>query len=339
MAQKILGLELFAGAGGMAIGLEKAGIKSIGFLEIDRTACETLKENRPKWNVICEDITKISGLDLEKRFNIKKGELDLISGGSPCQSFSTAGKKMGLEDARGTLFFHYANFIEKLKPKMFIFENVKGLLSHDKGKTFKTVLEIFDSIGYDVEWKVMKAWDYGIAQKRERFIAVGKRKDLKIEFNFPKIKEHKPVLKEVLKNVPESPCAKYSEKRAKILKHVPQGGWWKDLPSEVKSEYAPKQAIEGNGGSTGVARRLSWEEPCLTIMTTPIGKMTERCHPDETRPLSVRESARIQSFPDEWQFCGKMSEQYRQIGNAVPPLLAYEIGKEIKKSIENLMKK
>ena len=339
MKKKILGLELFAGAGGMAIGLEKAGVEGIGFLEIDRTACETLKANRPEWNVICEDITKISGLDLEKYFNIKKGELDLISGGSPCQSFSSAGKKMGLEDARGTLFFHYATFVEKLKPRMFIFENVKGLLSHDKGKTFETVLEIFDSIGYDIEWKVMKAWDYGIAQKRERFIAVGKRKDLKIKFNFPKIQEYKPVLKDALKNVPESPCAKYSEKRAEILKHVPQGGWWKDLPPEIKSEYAPKQAIEGNGGSTGVARRLSWEEPCLTIMTTPIGKMTERCHPDETRSLSVRESARIQSFPDEWQFCGKMSEQYRQIGNAVPPLLAYEIGKEIKKSIENLMKK
>lgn len=125
MEQKILGLELFAGAGGMAIGLEKAGIESIGFLEIDRTACQTLKENRSEWNVICEDITKISGLDLEKYFNIKKGELDLISGGSPCQSFSTAGKKMGLEDARGTLFFHYATFVEKLKPKMFIFENGK----------------------------------------------------------------------------------------------------------------------------------------------------------------------------------------------------------------------
>lgn len=207
MEQKILGLELFAGAGGMAIGLEKAGIESIGFLEIDRTACETLKANRPEWNVICKDITKVSELDLEKYFNIKKGELDLISGGSPCQSFSTAGKKMGLEDARGTLFFHYATFIEKLKPKMFIFENVKGLLSHDKGKTFKTVLEIFDSIGYDVEWKVMKAWDYGIAQKRERFIAIGKRKDLKIQFNFPKIHEYKPVLKDVLKDVPESPCA------------------------------------------------------------------------------------------------------------------------------------
>ena len=339
MNQKILGLELFAGAGGMAIGLEKAGIEGIGFLEIDKTACETLKANRPEWNVICEDITKISGLDLEKYFDIKKGELDLISGGSPCQSFSTAGKKMGLEDARGTLFFHYATFVKKLKPKMFIFENVKGLLSHDKGKTFKTVLEIFDSIGYDVEWKVMKAWEYGIAQKRERFIAIGKRKDLRIQFNFPETHEYKPVLKDVLKDVPESPCAKYSEKRAEILKYVPQGSWWKDLPSEIQKEYVPKQSIEGNGGSTGVARRLSWEEPCLTIMTTPIGKMTERCHPDETRPLSVRESARIQSFPDDWQFCGKMSEQYKQIGNAVPPLLAYEIGKEVKKSTENLRNK
>ena len=329
MEKRILGLELFAGAGGMAIGLEKAGIEGIGFLEIDKTACETLKENRPEWNVICEDITKISELDLEKYFNIKKGELDLISGGSPCQSFSTAGKKMGLEDARGTLFFHYAVFVEKLKPKMFIFENVKGLLSHDKGKTFKTVLEIFDSIGYDVKWKVMKAWDYGVAQKRERFIAIGKRKDLKIQFNFPEIHKYKPVLKDVLKDVPESPCAKYSEKRAEILKYVPQGGWWKDLPPEIQKEYAPKQAIEGNGGSTGVARRLSWEEPCLTIMTTPIGKMTERCHPDETRPLSVRESARIQSFPDNWQFCGKMSKQYKQIGNAVPPLLAYEDRKSV----------
>ena len=136
-------IELFAGAGGLALGIEKAGFDTIGLVEFDSAASETLKYNRPNWNVIHDDVANISKLDLEEYFSIKKGELDLLSGGAPCQSFSYAGKRLGLEDTRGTLFYHYAIFLEKLQPKMFLFENVKGLTSHDKGKTYATILNVF----------------------------------------------------------------------------------------------------------------------------------------------------------------------------------------------------
>ena len=199
-------IELFAGAGGLALGVEKAGFDTIGLVECNKDACETLRMNRPKWNVICDDIANISGQDLEKLFDIKKGELDLLSGGAPCQAFSYAGKRLGLEDARGTLFYHYAVFLEKLQPRMFLFENVKGLLTHDKGKTYKTMLDIFEKAGYEIQREVLNAWDYGVAQKRERLITIGIRKDLtnKIKYTFPKKQEYKPVLRDVLQDVPES---------------------------------------------------------------------------------------------------------------------------------------
>ena len=118
-------IELFAGAGGLALGIEKAGFKTLALNEFNADACATLRKNRPNWNVIEGDVAEISGLDLEEYFSVRKGELDLLSGGAPCQAFSYAGKKLGLEDARGTLFYHYATFLEKLQPKMFLFENVK----------------------------------------------------------------------------------------------------------------------------------------------------------------------------------------------------------------------
>lgn len=140
-------IELFAGAGGLALGVERAGFHTLACIEIEKDACDTLRRNRPQWRVIEEDIANISPLDLEEYFSIKKGELDLLSGGAPCQAFSYAGKKLGLEDTRGTLFFHYAIFLKKLQPKMFLFENVRGLFSHDKGRTFATIAKVFADAG------------------------------------------------------------------------------------------------------------------------------------------------------------------------------------------------
>lgn len=161
-------IELFAGAGGLALGLEQAGFEEVALIEIDKTACETLKLNRPKWNVLNEDIVEVSKRDLLKEFNLKEGELDLISGGYPCQSFSYAGKKLGLDDVRGTMFYYYAEFIKQLKPKMFFAENVKGLTTHDGGKTIETMINVFEDLGYKVEWKVLNAWDYGVAEKKTK---------------------------------------------------------------------------------------------------------------------------------------------------------------------------
>lgn len=323
-------IELFAGAGGLALGLEQAGFEEIGLVEFDHTACQTLRINRPKWNILEEDIIEVSKRDLLKEFNLKEGELDLLSGGYPCQSFSYAGKKLGLDDVRGTMFYYYAEFIKQLRPKMFLAENVKGLTTHDKGKTIKTMIKVFEDLGYLVEWKVLNAWDYGVAEKRQRVVIIGIRNDLKekIKFNYPTPHEYKPVLRDVLKDVPDSIGAKYPESKKKVFDLVPPGGYWRDLPNDVAREYMKSCYFMG-GGRTGIARRISWDEPCLTLTCSPMMKQTDRCHPDESRPFTTREYARIQSFPDDWQFAGKMNDIYKQIGNAVPVNLAKCIGVEI----------
>lgn len=328
-------IELFAGAGGLALGVEKAGFQTVGLIEVDRDACETLRVNRPGWNVICDDIANVSGQDLEERFGIKKRELDLLSGGAPCQAFSYAGKRLGLEDARGTLFYHYALFLEKLQPRMFLFENVRGLLTHDGGKTYRTILDIFEKTGYTIQREVLNAWDYGVAQKRERLITVGVRKDLKkkIRFSFPEKHDYKPVLRDVLANVPESAGVPYGESKKKIFELVPAGGYWRDIDPEIARAYM-KSCWNMEGGRTGILRRMSMDEPSLTVLTSPSQKQTERCHPLEARPFTVRENARCQSFPDEWEFRGSVMSQYKQVGNAVPVNLAYEVAQKIREALE-----
>ena len=327
---KYQSIELFAGAGGLALGLEMAGFNHIGLIEFDKFAACTLKTNRPKWNVVCENIENVVSRDLEKEFEISKGELDLLSGGAPCQSFSYAGKRLGLEDIRGTMFYHYATFLNKLQPKMFIFENVRGLLTHDKGKTFKTIFNIFEDQGYAVQYAVLNALDYEVAQKRERLIVIRIRNDLTstVKFEFPRKHNRQLVLKDVLKDVPQSECARYSSEKKAIFALVPPGGYWRDIDKDIAKKYMKKCWFMG-GGKTGILRRLSLDEPGLTVLTTPQMKQTERCHPLEVRPFSIRENARIQSFPDEWEFVGTVASQYKQIGNAVPCNLAMELGKSI----------
>lgn len=330
-------IELFAGAGGLALGVEKAGFNTLGLIEFDKDAADTLKKNRPNWNVINDDIANISCLDLEKYFSIKKGELDLLSGGAPCQAFSYAGKRLGLEDARGTLFYHYALFLEKLQPKMFLFENVRGLLTHDHGKTYSTMLDIFTRSGYTIDKQVLNAWNYGVPQKRERLITIGIRNDLvgKTEYRFPKAHSYKPVLRDVLLDCPDGPGVPYGEKKRKIFELVPAGGYWRDIDPAIAKEYM-KSCWDMEGGRTGILRRMSLDEPSLTVLTSPSQKQTERCHPLEARPFTVRENARCQTFPDDWEFCGNISAQYKQVGNAVPVNLAYDIAREIVHSLDML---
>ncbi|HBY4259663.1 TPA: DNA (cytosine-5-)-methyltransferase, partial [Clostridioides difficile] len=321
-------VELFAGAGGLALGLEKAGFKEVGLVEWDKYACDTLKLNRPDWNVIQGDIVKIAENGI-KNYIDNNIEIDLLSGGYPCQAFSYAGKKLGLEDVRGTLFYSYAKILEELKPKVFLAENVRGLVSHDGGKTLKTMIDVFSEIGYNVKYEILKAVNYGVAQKRERVIIIGTRKDLShVDFKFPKSFEYVATLRDALKNVPKSEGARYPERKKKVLDMVPPGGCWIDLPDEVARDYMGKSYYSG-GGKRGMARRISWDEPCLTLTCSPAQKQTERCHPDETRPFTTREYARIQSFPDEWEFTGSVSQVYKQIGNAVPVKLGKAIGLSI----------
>lgn len=330
-------IELFAGAGGLALGLEQAGFEHIGLIEFNKPAAETLQHNRPQWRVICDDVANISCLDLEDYFHIQRGELDLLSGGAPCQSFSYAGKRLGLEDTRGTLFYHYAIFLTKLQPKMFLFENVRGLLSHDGGKTFKTILTVFQEAGYTTQYQVLNAWNYGVAQKRERLITIGIRNDLvdRIKFEYPRPHDYKPVLRDILQDVPPSLGTRYSKEKEEIYKLVPPGGYWRDIDPEIAKKYM-KSCWYMGGGRTGILRRLSLDEPSLTVLTSPSQKQTDRCHPIEPRPFTVRENARCQSFPDDWEFIGSVGEQYKQVGNAVPVNLAYEIGLKIREALEGI---
>lgn len=333
--RKFTNIELFAGAGGLALGLEQAGFDNLLSNDFDNNSCSTLKANRPEWNVVCESIELLAEKDLLTLLNLKEGELDLLSGGYPCQSFSYAGKRLGLNDIRGTMFYYYAEILKQLKPKMFLAENVKGLVSHDKGKTLQTMIDVFQEIGYKVKYKVLNAWDYGVAEKRERIVMIGVRNNLDIDFEYPEPHSYKPVLRDVLKDVPLSEGAVYPQKKKEVFDLVPPGGCWRSLPEQIAKEYM-KGSYGLGGGKTGMARRISWDEPSLAILCSPCMKQTDRCHPDETRPFTVRESARIQSFPDDWKFCGNMLNQYKQIGNAVPVNFAKEIGLAIIKALKEI---
>lgn len=325
-------VELFAGAGGLALGLEQAGFHSKGLVEIDKYACQTLRKNRPEWNVIEKDIIKVVEEGIRNYIDIPVGELDLLSGGYPCQAFSYAGKKMGLSDARGTMFYYFSLALEQFMPKMFLAENVRGLVNHDGGKTLALMLKVFSDIGYTVKWHVLRALDYDVAQKRERIAIVGIRNDLvkkhNLSYAFPKPYGYILTLRDVLQNVPKSDGDKYPESKRKVLELVPPGGYWRDLPEDIAKAYMGKSYYSG-GGRTGMARRMSWDEPCLTLTCSPAQKQTERCHPDETRPFTVREYARIQSFPDSWEFDCSTSNAYKQIGNAVPVNMAKAMGLSI----------
>ena len=331
-------IELFAGAGGLAIGMEKAGIKCAALNEIDKWACQTLRENRPNWNVLEGDIKSFN-------FSDYKNKVDIVTGGFPCQAFSYAGKKLGLEDARGTLFYDFARVVKEVNPPICIGENVKGLRSHDKGKTLRGMVSILDEIGYNVvPVKILKAINYNVPQKRERLILVGVRKDIDINYEYPKPHLKIYNLYDALRkselydsDVPQSDGAKYPEHKKEILDLIPPKGYWRDLPLELQKSYMGKSFYLG-GGKTGMARRIGWDEPSLTLTCSPAQKQTERCHPDETRPFTVREYARIQTFPDNWKFKGSISQQYKQIGNAVPCNLAQEIGYSIVSFLNNYYK-
>lgn len=332
-------LELFAGAGGLAIGLEQSGIKCVALNEIDKWACKTLRENRPKWNVLEGDIKNFS-------FTKYRNQVEIVTGGFPCQAFSYAGKKLGLEDARGTLFYEFARVVKEVNPLICVGENVKGLRSHDKGKTLKGMISILEEIGYNVvPVQVLKAIHYNVPQKRERLILVGIRKDIDVEYKYPKPYNVIYNLSDALKkgelyktDVPKSDGAKYPEHKKQVLDLVPPKGYWRNLPLEIQKEYMGKSFYLG-GGKTGMARRIGWDEPSLTLTCSPAQKQTERCHPDETRPFTVREYARIQTFPDEWKFMGSISQQYKQIGNAVPCNLGKEIGYSIIKFLNRVYSK
>lgn len=318
-------IELFAGAGGTALGFHNAGLNHILLTDWDENSISTLKKNKPRWNILHEDVAKI---------DFKGINADIVEGGFPCQSFSFAGKKLGFSDTRGTMFFEFARCIREVMPKIAMGENVKGLLHHDDGKTLTVIVDVLENLGYRVSYRVLKAQYFDVPQKRERLVMLAVRKDLNLPFLFPKENDYTISLGEALENCPISEGQLYPKRKKEILDMVPAGGYWKDLPLEMQKEYMQSSFYMG-GGKTGMARRLSWDEPSLTLTCAPAQKQTERCHPEETRPLTVREYARIQTFPDDWDFVGSTCSQYKQIGNAVPVNLAYHMGRCIIAMLEN----
>ena len=319
--QKATCIDLFAGAGGTALGFANAGLSHVYLNENNKKAVATLHTNSEKhnlnWNIDNRDVREVS---------FKGMKAEVIQAGFPCQAFSYAGKSRGFEDTRGTLFFEFARAIKEVKPKIAIGENVKGLLKHDNGRTLETMLNTLDELGYRVNYRILRAQYLDVPQKRERLIIFAVRKDLDCPILFPKEKDYYISLREALKDCPEAEGQKYPDKKRSIMEMVPEGGCWRDLPENVAREYMGG-SYHLSGGKTGMARRLSWDQPSLTLTCAPAQKQTERCHPSETRPLNVREYARIQTFPDDWEFEGSMSDKYKQIGNAVPVNLGYHIGR------------
>ena len=341
-------ISFFAGGGGSSAGYKLAGGDCKFVNEFQQVAVDTYLANWPNTPHICDDIKNISGKQIMEMTGIQEGELDILDASPPCPPFSMSGtkqkgwgkektaygmKQKNIED----LTWEVIRIAGEIKPKVIICENVKGLTMEYAKEHLQRMVNDFEAQGYSTVYKVLKGHEQGVPQKRERIFLVAIRKDLsrfvnfKYPAKFPKIFTLRDALKKGAlfnNDVPRSEGQLYPQRKKEILSQVPQGGYWRDLPDNLQREYMRGSYFLG-GGKTGLARRLSWDEPSLTLTCAPAQKQTERCHPDETRPLTFREYARIQTFPDEWKFCGSLSSIYKQIGNAVPVNLAYAVGRSL----------
>ena len=312
-------IEVCAGGGGLSAGLIKSGFTPILLNDNNKDCCKTLQHNHPDANIVCSSMDEID-------YSQYVDKVDLLTGGVPCQSFSQAGLRKGLDDPRGDLMIKFIEILNFIKPKIFMIENVKGLMTHDGGKTIKKIIDALNANKlYNISYKCLDASKYDVPQKRERVFIVGVLKNISRSFEFPKESSTKKVLKDVLYDVPPSNGAKYNEEKTKLFKMIPQGGCWVNLSETLQREYLGNSYYSG-GGKRGILRRLSMEKPSLTLLCTPSQKQTERCHPLEERPLTMREYARIQTFDDSYEFIGSLNSQYKQIGNAVPVELARYMG-------------
>ena len=323
-------IEVCAGGGGLSDGLIKAGFTPLLLNDNNADCCKTLKKNHPFANVVLGSMDEID-------YTPYVGRVDLLTGGVPCQSFSQAGLRKGLDDPRGDLMIKFVEIINLLMPKVFMIENVKGLLTHNDGNTIMKIIESINQNNlYDVKYKCLDASKFNVPQKRERVFIVGVLKSLNASFTFPVENVEIRVLKDVLCDVPISNGAKYSEDKIKLFKMIPQGGCWINLPEEIQRSYLGNSYYSG-GGKRGILYRLSLDKPSLTLLCTPSQKQTERCHPIEERPLTIREYARIQTFEDTYEFLGSINSQYKQIGNAVPVELAKKMGESISSFLKSIV--
>lgn len=345
-------ISLFSGAMGLDIGLEKAGLNVVIGQDVDVTCVKTMRANGH--NVMIGDIRNIHPQQLLDLTGLSVGEPFLICGGPPCQPFSTAGKRLGINDPRGSLFMDFIRMIDYIRPRFFVMENVKGIISsplkyvpvgkrdeNDPEQKLGTVLDVilmeFAKLGYKTVYGVLDAVNYDVPQFRERFVLIGSRDNedifLPIPTHFP-IYQSEEYRWQTIRSVIEDlefdygECATLSKERLKFLKMVPEGGNWRDLPENI-IPIAMGGAYNSGVGKVGFYRRLSYNQPSPTVVTSPVQKATMMCHPTQDRPLSVKEYVRIQQFPDDWIFTGTTAAKYRQIGNAVPVGLAEAIGKAV----------
>lgn len=345
-------ISLFSGAMGLDIGLQQVGLDVVIGQDFDPFCVETMKANGH--NVLGGDIRGIKPEQLLEKAGLKVGEPFLICGGPPCQPFSTAGKRLGINDPRGSLFMDFIRMIDYIRPRFFIMENVKGIMSlplkqvpvadrdeNDSEQKLGTVLDVilaeFNKLGYKTVYGILDAVNYGVPQFRERFVLIGSRDHedifLPIPTHFQMHQDSTYRWKTVgeaiadLENE-EGECCVLTPERKEYLRMVPEGGNWKDLPKDIIPK-AMGGAYESGGGKVGFYRRLTYAQPSPTIITAPAQKATMLCHPTKDRPLSVHEYARLQQFPENWVFVGTTAAKYKQIGNAVPIGLAEAIGKAV----------
>ena len=325
----------FTGAGGLDIGFHgdfnflgtyypKLNFKTIKALELNKQACETL-ENDNKYfkdtDVIEGDITKINPKDFENE------NYDVLLGGFPCVTFSVVGKQVGLkDDINGKLYESFVGFVEALQPKVFLAENVKGILSANKGEAIKIITKRFEDTGYKLKVQLVNFADYGVPQLRQRVLFIGIRKDINDEFNIPKPthKNNYVNVEEAFKNIDQD-CInnnfiKQLSTTTARLEAIPEGGNFKDLPPEL--------AVRGL--MSNIYRKLDRKKPAYTVLASG-GGGTWSYHYKEPRALTNRERARLQTFPDDLIFTGSNTEVRRQIGNAVPAVGVYLFAKEIER--------
>ena len=345
-------VSVFSGAMGLDLGFELAGFDVRFACDIMPAACDTIRTNRPSLPLVQGDVSSVRGKEILARAGLKGPDLDLLIGGPPCQAFSTAGRRRGLDDAdKGPLIFEYLRLLGELRPRAFVMENVKGLLSAPKtyhrmppgnngrriagvhGVLLEEFLAGVRALGYSCEHRLLNAADYGVPQVRNRVFFVGFR-DGRAP-SFPKATHSAEggrglhrwnTLGSVIRPLKDDGSFrnKFSPRKLKYLRMVPEGGNWRHLPEAVQRESMGR-AFFAKGGRTGYWRRLAFDQPCPTLLTEPQNASTSLCHPKLDRPLTVREYARVQTFPDDWKICGGGMEQYRMMGNAVPVLLAAHV--------------
>ncbi len=363
MSKKYHAISLFSGAMGLDLGIEKAGFEIDVCVEMDKWAAETIRLNT-QIPVINEDINKVPTNEILETAGLKKEDVDLVVGGPPCQAFSTAGRQRGLADFRGNVIIQYLRVVHDIRPRYFILENVRGLLSaklnvvpeeyeaeygfvkNIKGSVIHFLTHEFKKLGYSISYALLNAANYGVPEKRERVIMIG-HLGHRVPIPSPTHSENASfgtqkwvTLREAIGDLEKRDDMHFIPLRPKsveYMKMLHEGQNWRDLPPEL-AEKAMGKAYKLSGGKTGFLRRLSFNEPSPTLVTSPTMPATLLCHPTELRPLSIEEYARIQQFPDNWQFKGRIETVYKQIGNAVPVGLGYAAGHQIMRDIKGELK-